>query len=328
MDFFPDHVLKQIEEIDRRCKRIREFITQRILREEKSIIRIYNFLEEFKTFIDRDPSFADYLMAEFKKKGMELDIDLVIKYVKGGHELVVGLGYYWLTIDGWLRVFTERINNTERVREYDFMGGTSPYVWLRKIEGLLEEKEYDIKAVAEWYTEGIKEIASAIPHNVDGLIRRKKLEKALFEVRIKRLLMKYLLPYFLDYLDLWEKYEDEEKKMIMEDYFINGLKSALDYDDGKKKISVDLRYYCEVVMKFTGSHSRVDIAMGPSDDGAKISVDISSLYTGRDEVLWFIKYLEDRLPKINKAFEMEAGRMGECMGILDKLIRKNPEIFL
>jgi len=328
MVFFPDHVLKQIEEIDRRCERIREFIAQRILEEEKSIIRIYNFLEDFKTFIDRDPSFADYLMAELKKKGMELDTNLVIKYVKGGHELAVGLGYYWLTIDGWLRVFTERINNTERVREYDFMGGTSPYVWLRKIEGLLEEKEYDIKAVAEWYTEGIKEIASAIPHNVDELIRRKKLEKALFEVRIKRLLMKYLLPYFLDYLDLWEKYEDEEKKMIMEDYFINGLKSALDYDDGKKKISVNLRYYCEVVMKFTGPHSRVDIAVGPSDDGAKISVDVSSPYTGRDEVLWFIKYLEDRLLKINKGFEMEAGRMGECMSILDRLIRKNPEIFL
>ena len=315
----------------KRITRIREYIAQRIMAEEDLIIRLYAKLDELHDLglysgkIEK----YDYIEKGLIDRGFKIVhlATLRLVYEKDGEEIELRVSRGEMIVDEWLNLHIV----LNHIKEFNYQN--LDYKWIDKITKLLEGMDYNPDRVAEWYIgrmreilETIEEVCKEADYEVNIATIKDK-----YEERIRKLMAKYVIPYYSYIYKLIKRIEldnnDTELKSLIWSWLTEKLQSLVGYNDGKRKVEVrDMVYSLSI--EFKGNNASIHIALDPDFKKSGTHIYISNLFTGRSEIDWFINFLEERVPKFPSALKEGIRKMRRQVRLVSKIMREYPEIYL
>jgi len=200
------------------------------------------------------------------------------------------------------------------------------YGWVKKASKLLARMDCNPNKVAEWYIGVLKYISSTLGEIIREMETDPSLSKVKYEYieRIRKLLKDYVIPYY-SYV---HKIAQGSKEMgnIIWGWLVDRFESLLKYNDGRRRVRI-VNLVDSVKIKFLGDEPLLAyILLAPELSNTCIT--LVNIFTHREDIEWFVKYLEERLPRFPQVLREGKSELRKQVRMIAKIMREYPEIYL
>ena len=308
-----------------RIDKIRSYIFRRIIEERELISSLYDRMSKICDMPSTDVEY-DYIKNRLIEKGFKVDWRLLsttlltIYCEREGIGISLGVSPPCLTIDNCIEVYFEG----EKIKMVNRKG--LEYGWVKKASKLLARMDCNPNKVAEWYIGVLKYISSTLGEIIREMETDPSLSKVKYEYieRIRKLLKDYVIPYY-SYV---HKIAQGSKEMgnIIWGWLVDRFESLLKYNDGRRRVRI-VNLVDSVKIKFLGDEPLLAyILLAPELSNTCIT--LVNIFTHREDIEWFVKYLEERLPRFPQVLREGKSELRKQVRMIAKIMREYPEIYL
>ncbi|RLG39805.1 MAG: hypothetical protein DRN78_06230, partial [Thermoproteota archaeon] len=270
------------------------YLAERIIREEETLLSIFETLDQIGSMFYREPLKYDCLtrLLSKKSKGIEFEIGSTWVVYNSG-EINIGVQkppYNLMTIDEWLTIWM----GANGIEDYKITMHT-PYTWISDIMGKLKEMNFSVRSLANWYIEKLKDASvtlnkaymKAIKEDVDEHVKEIK-------IRIESPIRKYLLPYYIWLMETNHRLNNSSKRFekgkgTLADWFLSCL-SILANDKVRISMLAD-----SLTINYILSESKVlvgvELVWDEEKEVANVLISVFSPYTHEEDIECFIEFL-------------------------------------
>ena len=323
-------VLKMLTKLGK-MNAIAYYLAERIVKEEETLLSLYRILEKIGNLFYSNPLKYDFLvklLTEKTTKRVEFDIGSTwVTYTNGDIKINIkkpAPGF--MVIDEWLMIWIR----PSEIENYE-VNIQTPYTWLSETIEKLKERNFSVRSLADSYIEKLKDVSAALNESLIKAVEE-DVDKHVKSIkcRIESPIRKYLLPYYIWLMEtnpeLVSSVREADREKGLKDWFLSCLsilvsdKVRVSMVGGSLAISYSLSKSKALVF--------IELTWDVEREAANVSVDVFSPYTHREDIEWFIGFLEERLPRLKDVFEEKKRELSEYISLLNRIIKEQPELFL